>query len=82
MASIVKMSREDELVYVFNNEVYPAFESDDEARQSKIYCTAIVALRELVEKYGYDSMENSLHQFQGLTATFSNEHQCIGVKWE
>jgi len=78
MASIVKWSREAELVYVFNNEVYPAFESNDEARQGKIYCAAIVALNELVEKYGYDSMASTLQQFQKLTATFSNEHQCIG----
>ena len=78
MASMVKMTREDELVYVFNHEVFPAFESDDQARQGKIYCAAMVALNELVNKYGYDSMANTLQQFQKLTDTFSDEHQCIG----
>ena len=78
MASMVKMTREDELVYVFNNEVFPAFESDDQARQGKIYCAAMVALNELVNKYGYDSMANTLKQFLKLTDTFSDEHQCIG----
>ena len=41
MASMVKMTREDELVYVFSNEVLPAFESDNQARQGKIYCAAV-----------------------------------------
>jgi len=78
MASVVKMSREDELVYVFNNEVVPAFESDDEKRQGKIYCAALVALSELIERYGYDEMADTLQQFKKLSDEFSDVHQCMG----
>jgi len=78
MASEVKMSREDELVYVFNNEVVPAFESDDETRQGKIYCAALVSLTELIEKYGYDDMADTLLQFKKMTDEFSDVHQCMG----
>ena len=74
----VKMTREEELVFVFNNEVVPAFKSDDQARQGKIYCAAMVALNELINKYGYDSMASTLQQFQGLRDTFSDEHKCMG----
>ena len=78
MASVVKMSREDELLYIFNEEVCPAFDSDDDARQGKIYCAAVVALTELVEKYGYESMAGTLDQFLQMTNTFTDEHRCLG----